>query len=228
MQPKTSAGRRYLALGVSGLVALTLAACGGDDDPEPDDTGSDDGSSAAEGQLVFAGSAEPVVIDGAWVSDGESIRVIRQIFEGLVTTEAGGTDIQPALASEWTTSDDGLEWTFTLQDGVTFHDGTDINAEAVCFNFDRWYNFTGPIQQSASSSYYYQTVFGGFAENDPAYDFLGESLYASCEATDETTAVITLTRPSSTFLTGTVPAGLLDRQPGRARGVRRGRRRRRR
>ena len=113
----------------------------------------------------------------------------------------GGTDIEPALASEWTTSDDGTEWTFTLQDGVTFHDGTDFNAEAVCFNFDRWYNFTGPIQQSASSSYYYQTVFGGFAENDPAYDFLGESLYASCEASDETTAVITLTRPSSTFLT---------------------------
>ena len=200
MQSKTSAGRRYLALAASGIVALTLAACGGDDPAEPGTTGGT-GGTTTEGQLVFAGSAEPVVIDGAWVSDGESIRVIRQIFEGLVTTEQGGTAIQPALASEWTTTDDGLEWTFTLREGVTFHDDTPFNAEAVCFNFDRWYNFSGPIQQSAASSYYYQTVFGGFAENDPAYDYLGESLYESCEATDDTTAVITLTRPSSTFLT---------------------------
>ena len=97
MRSRTGAGRRYLALGASGIVALTLAACGGDgDDPDPEDTG--DGGTAS-GQLVFAGSAEPVVIDGAWVSDGESIRVIRQIFEGLVTTEAGGTDIIPALAA---------------------------------------------------------------------------------------------------------------------------------
>ena len=201
MRPNSGAGRRYLALGASGIVALSLAACGGDD-PETPGTGETEGGGTATGELVFAGSAEPVVIDGAWVSDGESIRVIRQIFEGLVTTEAGGTDIQPALATEWTTTDDGLEWTFSLQDGVTFHDDTPFNAEAVCFNFDRWYNFEGPIAQSASSSYYYQTVFGGFAENDPAYaESLGESLYESCEATDDTTAVITLTRPSSTFLT---------------------------
>ncbi len=199
MQRKTSVGRRYIALGVSGLVALTLAACGGSDEPTPGSSEGDGGTT--EGQLVFAGSAEPVVIDGAWVSDGESIRVIRQIFEGLVTTQEGGTDIQPALAKEWTTSDDGLEWTFTLQDGVKFHDDTDFNADAVCANFDRWYNFSGLIQQSASSSYYYQTVFGGFKANDPAYDFLGESLYSSCQASDDTTAVITLTRPSSTFLT---------------------------
>ena len=86
------------------------------------------------------------------------------MFEGLVTLEAGTTEVVPGLAEEWEISDDGKEYTFHLQDGVTFHDGTDFNAEAVCFNFDRWYNFEGSFQ-NADASYYYQTVFGygGFA-----------------------------------------------------------------
>ncbi|HET9461503.1 MAG TPA: ABC transporter substrate-binding protein, partial [Gaiellaceae bacterium] len=110
---------------------------------------------------------------------------------------AGGTDIEPALATEWEASEDGLAWTFTLREGVTFHDGEPFNAEAVCFNFDRWYNFPAPLQ-SPSASYYWQTVFGGFAE--PAEGSPETSLYKSCEATDETTVVLNLTKASSSFL----------------------------
>jgi peptide/nickel transport system substrate-binding protein len=186
-----------VALGLAGV--MTLAACGGDD-------GGDEGGGGGEsgGTLVFGASADPVSMDGAYVSDGESLRVIRQIFEGLVTTEEGGTEVVPALAKEWEASDDGLEWTFALQEGVKFHDGTDFNADAVCFNFDRWYNFKG-LQQSASVSYYWQTVMGGYANNES--EDLAESLYASCEAVDESTAKITLTSPSSSFLTGlTLPS----------------------
>ena len=83
---------------------------------------------------------------------------------------------------------------------MTFHDGEPFNAEAVCFNFDRWYNFKGPLQ-NPSASYYWQVVFGGFATQDNP-DAPAESLYESCEATDETTAVITLTKPSATFIPG--------------------------
>mgnify|MGYP003380885691 CR=1 FL=1 len=61
---------------------------------------------------MFGTSSDPVVLDGAYVSDGESLRVIDQIFETLVSTEPGGTEIVPALAESWTASDDGLEWTF--------------------------------------------------------------------------------------------------------------------
>ena len=123
---------------VVAVFAVTTAACGGDDD----DDASGDGATteaAAEGggTLVFAASADPVVLDGALVSDGESLRAIDQMFEGLVTLSPGGTDIEPALATEWSASDDGLAWTFTLQEGVTFHDGEPFNADAAKVNFDR-------------------------------------------------------------------------------------------
>ena len=45
---------------------------------------------------------------------------------------------------------------------MKFSDGTPFNAAAVCFNFNRWYNFPGPLQNSAVT-YYWNTVFGGFA-----------------------------------------------------------------
>ena len=185
-----------VALGLAGLLVGT-AACGSNDGGT---TGTDDGAARGDGgTMVFGTSADPISMDGAYVSDGESLRVVRQLFETLVTTEPGGTDIIPALAEEWEPSEDGLTWTFKLREGVTFHDDTDFNAEAVCANFDRWYNFTG-VQQSASVSYYWQTVFTGYAQNED--DSLGESLYKSCEATDESTAVINLTSSSASFLSG--------------------------
>jgi peptide/nickel transport system substrate-binding protein len=188
--------RGATALGLGVLLAAT-AACGGGDSGESGSTGGE-----AEGggdTMVFGTSADPVSLDPAYVSDGESLRAARQIYETLVTTEKGGTEIVPLLATSWEPSEDGKTWTFQLRDDVVFHDGTEFNAEAVCANFDRWYNFTG-VQQSASVSYYWQTVFSGYANNeDPS---LGESLYASCTAEDATTAVIELTSPSASFLSG--------------------------
>jgi peptide/nickel transport system substrate-binding protein len=180
------------------VLAVTLAACG-DDGDSSNDTG------ASGGTLVFGTSADPVSMDGAYVSDGESLRVIDQIFETLVTTKPGGTDPEPKLAKSWKASADGKSWTFDLQTGVKFQDGTDFNAAAVCTNFDRWYNFKG-IQQSPSVSYYWSTVFGGFKTHDNA-DVPKTSLYSSCTAKDAATAVINLTSPSSSFIAGlAVPA----------------------
>jgi len=189
---------RLLMLLVVAMLAIAVAGCGGDDDDDAvGDTTTTEEPAEGGGTLVFGTSQDPVVLDGALVSDGESLRAIDQMFEGLVTLSAGGTDIEPALATEWEASEDGLAWTFTLREGVTFHDGEPFNADAVCFNFDRWYNFPAPLQ-SPSASYYWQTVFGGFA--DPAEGSPETSLYASCEATDETTVVLNLTKASSSFL----------------------------
>lgn len=179
---------------------MGAAACGGGSST----TSNSNGSGGSNSALVFGSSADPKTLDAAYVNDGESFRPIRQIFEGLVTTKQGGTDVIPALAESWQPSADGITWTFNLRKGVKFQDDTAFNAAAVCFNFDRWYNFKG-IQQSSSISYYWNTVFGGFAKNDDPK--LGVSLYKSCQAKDDNTAVFTLTSASSTFLSGlTLPA----------------------
>jgi peptide/nickel transport system substrate-binding protein len=165
------------------VLMLGVVGCGGDDD----------GGGGGGGELVFGTASDPVVLDGALVSDGESLRAIDQMFEGLVTLEPGGTEVVPGLAESWDASADGRTWTFNLRDGVTFHDGEPFNAEAVCFNFDRWYNFKGPFQLE-SATYYWQTVFGGFSDGkDP-------SLYRSCEAVDERTVRLNLTKGSASFL----------------------------
>src|SRR5918992_4034455 len=146
-------GGRSLKLVLLLLVALTFAlvaaSCGGDDD-----------EGGGGGTLVFAGASDPVVIDGALVSDGESIGVITQILETLVGLKPGTTEVEPVLAESYEVNDEATVFTFQIREGVKFHDGTDLDARAVCFNFDRWYNFSGPLQ-SASASYYYQAFFGG-------------------------------------------------------------------
>ena len=179
------------------LLALAAAGCGGDEETTD---GTDTGAGGQQGgTLVFGTAADPVVLDGALVSDGESLRAIDQIYETLVSLKPGTTELEPGLAQSWELSEDGLEYTFTLQEGVTFHDGEAFNAEAVCFNFDRWYNFTGSFQ-NPSASYYWQTVFGGFAETDPKSGAPEDSFYESCEAVDESTVVLRLTSPSSAIL----------------------------
>ena len=79
------------------------------------------------------------------------------MFEGLVGAAPGTTDVEPLLATKWETAADGKSHTFTLREGVKFHDGTDFNAEAVCANFDRWYNWTG-LNQNENISYYYNAA----------------------------------------------------------------------
>src|SRR5688500_19658226 len=103
--------RRILPL--AALALVLVAGCGGDGD----------GGGGGGGELVFGTASDPVVLDGALVSDGESLRVIDQIMETLVSLKPGTTELEPALAESWEISDDGLTYTFELRDDVTFHDG---------------------------------------------------------------------------------------------------------
>ncbi len=184
--------QRVLAASAATLTALTLAACASSD---RDTGGGGDGGEAAQsgGTMVFGATSDPVMLDPAFASDGETFRVIRQVYEGLLTNEPGGTDPVPALAEDYEVSEDGLAYTFNLRQGVQFHDGTPFDADAVCFNFERWYNFEG-LAQSPSASTYYQDVFGGFASTPET-----PNIYAGCEASDENTAVIRLNRVTSKF-----------------------------
>jgi peptide/nickel transport system substrate-binding protein len=192
---------RLLMLLVVGMLAVAAAGCGGDDDETTGTTAATtgEGGGAEGGTLVFAGASDPVALDGALVSDGESLRVITQIFETLVALKPGTTEPIPGLAESWEADDTGKIWTFKIRQGVKFHDGETLDAEAVCFNFDRWYNFKGALQ-NPGATYYWQVVFGGFKTYNKDSGAPKDSLYASCEATDANTAVLTLTKPSATFI----------------------------
>lgn len=59
------------------------------------------------------------------------------VFDPLVRYGVGG-ELQPALAEEWSESEDGLTLTFKLREGVTFSDGTPFDSEAAKWNIERW------------------------------------------------------------------------------------------
>lgn len=177
---------RYRVVGI--LLALALVAgCGGtQSESERGDT------------LVFGLLDDPQSLDPATSGHIVALQVTYQIFETLVKLEPGGTRIVPGLARSWSAADGGRVWRFQLEDGVRFHDGTPFDAAAVCANFERWYHFSGALQAPFVSGVW-QEVFGGFATRDlPTSP--PESLYRSCQAPSPREAVVTLTRPSGTFI----------------------------
>ncbi len=95
--------------------------------------------SAAEygGTLVFGRGSDAVRLDPADVTDGESVKVLTNVFEGLVAFKEGSTEVEPALATAWRVSNGGKTWEFKLREGVKFHDGTDFTADDVVFTFER-------------------------------------------------------------------------------------------
>ncbi len=76
------------------------------------------------GTLVFGRGGDSIGLDPAFEVDGESFKVCDNIYDTLVQYKAGTTEVEPALATMWDTSEDGLKWTFYLRKGVIFHDGT--------------------------------------------------------------------------------------------------------
>ncbi|UGY93741.1 ABC transporter substrate-binding protein [Streptomyces gobiensis] len=155
---------------------------------------SERGDEGSDKPFVFGAPGDPAALDPSITSDGETSRVTRQAFEALLEHEPGGTEIVGGLAEKWSSNDAGTEWTFNLRKGVKFHDGAKLTAEAVCKNYDRWYNWSGTYQLDALS-YYWQKVFGGFAKNEN--EDIPEANYDGCTAADELTAVIKVKKPTA-------------------------------
>lgn len=94
---------------------------------------------AQGGRIVFGQSVPVTTLDparGAFLAYPAGYEVSFAIYDRLVTFDAE-FKIVPQLATSWTASDDGLAWTFALRPGVTFHDGTPFDADAVVFNVER-------------------------------------------------------------------------------------------
>jgi peptide/nickel transport system substrate-binding protein len=141
--------------------------------------------------FIFGRGGDSVQLDPAIVTDGESFRVTGQCMEPLYQYERGSTKPIPALAEECTPNESATEWTCTLRQGVKFHDGTDFNADAVIFNFERWRFTANPYHFASQVFEYYEAMWGGFDDG---------SIITSVEKVDDYTVKFTLNAPLAPFL----------------------------
>jgi peptide/nickel transport system substrate-binding protein len=112
------------------LVVVLVASCAAN-------TGQEEEQPSGGGTLVRAMTSEPAQIDPQGTPSSGLSLVMPYIFDTLVVRDVDNS-VHPLLAESWQVSKDGKQVTFQLKDGVTFHDGTPFNADAVVFTFERF------------------------------------------------------------------------------------------
>lgn len=151
------------------LVLGLLAGCA------PTGTPAASTGAASPNVIVRAMTSEPAVIDPQGAPSSGLSLVLPYLFDTLVVRDVDNT-IHPALAESWEVSDDGRTITMTLKSGVTFHDGTPMNAEAVKLTFERF-------KETGVAS--------------PIYE--GITQMGEIEAVDETTVAFHFDQPAANF-----------------------------
>jgi len=141
--------------------------------------------------FIFGRGGDSVGLDPATVTDGESFRVTGTCLEGLYAFEPGGATPVPSLATGCSANEEGTEWTCELREGIKFHDGTDFNADAVIWNFERWRFTDNPQHYESQVFEYYEGQFGGFDD---------DSLITSIDKVDDYTIKFNLSAPQAPFL----------------------------
>ena len=166
--------KRILALAMVLCMSLMLAACGSTPtNSDPADTGSGDDEVSTTKTLTMAIAAETTTLSPLYMGNANMCTDML-VYENLVNYENG--EIVPGLAERWEFSDDGCTLTFYLRPGVTFHDGTPCDAEAVKANLEH--------KQSNPSFYTLKAVTD----------------IESMETVDDTTLVIHYTHPYFAYL----------------------------
>ncbi|AKN30232.1 ABC transporter substrate-binding protein [Clostridium carboxidivorans P7] len=164
--------KKFLSAIMAAFLAGTfLTGCGG---------GTASQSSKSSKTLVFAQSSDPRGLDPAYADDGESAKVMCNVYEGLIAYKEDSTEIQPCLAEKWNISSDGKVYTFNLRKNVKFHDGTPFNADAVVYNIER--------------------QLPPKAKDDMPYASFTFGEVAKVEKVDDYTVKITLKEPYTPFL----------------------------
>lgn len=156
------------------------------------------GAVSGHGQtFVFARGADSQKLDPADVDDGESVKVLLNICEGLVRFKAGSAEIEPALATSWSISPDGLTYRFDIRPNVKFHDGTLLDAGIAAFSFHRQMDPKHPARPANATFAYWSGMFG---------------MVESVRALDAHTLEIKLREPHAPFLANlaSFPASLIS------------------
>ncbi|MHB9143833.1 MAG: ABC transporter substrate-binding protein [Symbiobacteriia bacterium] len=162
------------------LGSLALTGCG---TSKPGTSGGT-AEKKAEKVLIYARGADSSSLDPAFVDDGESAKVMNNIFDNLVKYNKGATTVGPSLATSWDTSADGKEWTFHLRQGVKFHDGSNFTADDVVFSVQR---------QMPGNKYYSEDMPYASFTFDP-------NIIDKVEKVDDYTVKFTLKTPYAPFL----------------------------
>lgn len=151
--------------------------------------------------LTVCLEGSPEIFNPELSSNGTTIYALGQIYDGLVSVERGGSNIEPALAESWEVSEDGLTYTFKLRQDVAWQSNDlftptrPLNADDVVFTFNRMMQSDHP---------YYEVSGGNYVTFNAK---LADSL-ASVEKLDEHTVAFTLNAPLAAFI-GTMAHGSL-------------------
>jgi oligopeptide transport system substrate-binding protein len=165
-------------------VALGATACGGDDNGNGNGNGGD-GAASGDGERGGSFSVQindpenPLVPGNTTESEGN--QVLKALFTPLVGYDLETTEIDYNGVAESIESEDNKVWTVTLNDGWTFHDGTDVTAES----FVKAWNYTANAENAQGASYFFSNI-EGYDEENPVAELSGLNVV------DETTFEVTL------------------------------------
>ncbi|MFN2103426.1 MAG: ABC transporter substrate-binding protein [Candidatus Promineifilaceae bacterium] len=180
--------KKYWVVMLALLLALSLAACGGQaaapvEEAEAPASEAESGDEAAAEETAAeeapAESAAPVQVRIGWGGSPDSLNpglgvlseaysIYELVYDAMYQLELDGT-YSLELADDVQVSDDGTVWTFTIRDGITFHDGEPLTAEDIAFTYNLYQN---------QEDFPFLPVYTDYFE--------------SVEAPDEKTVVITL------------------------------------
>ena len=143
------------------------------------------------GEMIVTYKDDVSTLDPAIGYDWQNWSIIKSIFSGLMDYEPGSTVLVPDLAENYEISEDGLTYTFTLREGVKFHNGRELTSADIKYSIERTVN---PATQSPGAGFFASIV--GFDEvvAGETTDLLGIS------TPDDRTVVFQLSAPNATFL----------------------------
>lgn len=124
---------RAMSLVLAAAMALSLAACGGNQE----NNGSGGGTVGGyKNTLTWAQGADVTSLDPHQGKETPAVQVNTQIFDTLVTVDPETNEVVPQIAESWEQTDDQT-YVFKIREGIKFHDGSDLTAEDVKFSLDR-------------------------------------------------------------------------------------------
>jgi ABC-type transport system substrate-binding protein len=118
--------------------------------------------------LVFVQAGEPISLYCTDETDGESLNACQQVIEALLGYDLEGNVI-PKLATGCESNEDGTEWTCTLREGVTFHDGSEFDSGDVITSFGAGIDAANPLHVGNSGAFeYYSYLWDSLINPPPA------------------------------------------------------------